>query len=74
MGNEYLFRTQARHDIELLNAVETKEVITCYRNCLNNIGREYSILGDDYDINPVRTAEALSTGADMVWGGVLIEV
>jgi Fe-S oxidoreductase len=50
MGNEYLFQTLARQNIETLNGIgATKIVMTC-PHCFNSLGREYPALGGTYEV------------------------
>jgi len=50
IGNEYLYQLQAQQNIETLNAVATKKVITSCPHCFNTIANEYPQLGGNYEV------------------------
>lgn len=49
-GNEFLYVMQAQANIELLNSVGAKKIITTCPHCMNTIGREYPQLGGNYEV------------------------
>jgi Fe-S oxidoreductase/TM2 domain-containing membrane protein YozV len=50
IGNEYLYQTQATHNIETLNGVGAHKVIASCPHCFNIIGREYPALGGSFEV------------------------
>jgi Fe-S oxidoreductase len=50
LGNEYLYQLQAQQNIETLNAMATKKVITSCPHCFNTIANEYPQLGGNYEV------------------------
>jgi Fe-S oxidoreductase len=50
LGNEYLYQLQAQQNIETLNALTTKKVITSCPHCFNTIANEYPQLGGNYEV------------------------
>lgn len=50
VGNEYLYQTLAKQNIETLNSHTIKKVVTQCPHCYNAIGREYPDLGGDYEV------------------------
>jgi Fe-S oxidoreductase len=50
LGNEYLYQLQAQQNIETLNALVTKKVITSCPHCFNTIANEYPQLGGNYEV------------------------
>src|SRR6185503_4276564 len=50
IGNEYLYQLQAQQNIETLNALSTKKVITSCPHCFNTIANEYPQLGGNYEV------------------------
>src|SRR5204863_2107267 len=50
LGNEYLYQLQAQQNIETLNGVSTKKVITSCPHCFNTIANEYPQLGGNYEV------------------------
>ena len=50
LGNEYLYQIQAKQNIETLNAMTTKKVITSCPHCFNTIANEYPQLGGNYEV------------------------
>jgi len=49
-GNEYLFFEMASQNIETLNEVNPKRIVTTCPHCLQSLGKEYSQYGGDYDV------------------------
>lgn len=49
-GNEYLFSEMANANIETLNAVNPKRIVTTCPHCLHTLGKEYSAMGGHYDV------------------------
>jgi len=66
MGNEFLFQEQARANIETLERVGVRKVVTTCPHCLNTIGSEYPALGGNFTV--VHHSELL---ADLVAAGRL---
>ena len=50
LGNEYLYQLQAQQNIETMNAMATKKVITSCPHCFNTIANEYPQLGGNYEV------------------------
>ena len=50
LGNEYLYQLQAQQNIETMNALTTKKVITSCPHCFNTIANEYPQLGGNYEV------------------------
>ena len=50
MGNEYLWQTLARTNIETLNRYDVRTVVTICPHCFHQIGNEYPQLGGDYEV------------------------
>lgn len=49
-GNEFLFQMQAMMNIEVLNAYETKKIVTACPHCFNTLKNEYPELGGKYEV------------------------
>ena len=49
-GNEFLYVMQAQANIEVLNEIGAKKIITTCPHCMNSIGREYPQLGGNYTV------------------------
>ncbi|NOZ51388.1 MAG: (Fe-S)-binding protein [Chloroflexi bacterium] len=49
-GNEYLFFTMATQNIETLNEVNPKRIVTTCPHCLHTIGKEYGQYGGHYEV------------------------
>ena len=49
-GNEYLFDQLARKNIETLDAVTPKRILTTCPHCLHTLGKEYPALGGRYEV------------------------
>jgi Fe-S oxidoreductase/nitrate reductase gamma subunit len=49
-GNEYLFQTLARENVDTLDALGVKKVITQCPHCFNTLKNEYPQLGGNYDV------------------------
>lgn len=50
IGNEYLYQTQAKQNIETMNGYNVKKVITACPHCFNTIKNEYTQLGGNYEV------------------------
>ena len=50
MGNEYLYQTLAKQNIETLDRYEVKTVVTFCPHCFHQIGNEFPQLGGNYDV------------------------
>jgi Fe-S oxidoreductase len=50
LGNEYLFQTQARQNIETLNAAGARKVIASCPHCYNSLSKEYPSLGGNFEV------------------------
>ena len=50
MGNEYLYQTLARQNIETLSRYNFKKVVTICPHCFNTIKNEYPDLGGEYAV------------------------
>jgi Fe-S oxidoreductase/nitrate reductase gamma subunit len=51
MGNEYLFQTLARGNIDLLASYQVKKIITTCPHCFNTFKNEYPQFGTDYEVH-----------------------
>jgi Fe-S oxidoreductase len=49
-GNEYLFYEMATANIETLNEVKPKRIVTTCPHCLHTLGKEYHQYGGHYDV------------------------
>lgn len=49
-GNEYLFYEMAKGNIETLNEVKAKRIVTTCPHCLHTLGKEYKEFGGDYTV------------------------
>ena len=49
-GNEFLFQMQAMMNIQVLNAYETKKIVTACPHCFNTLKNEYPELGGQYEV------------------------
>ncbi|MCC9076170.1 (Fe-S)-binding protein [Litorilinea aerophila] len=49
-GNEYLFYEMALANIETLNAVQPKRIVTTCPHCLHTLGKEYPQYGGHYEV------------------------
>ncbi len=49
-GNEYLFFEMASQNIETLNEVNPKRIVTTCPHCLHSLGKEYYQYGGDYNV------------------------
>jgi Fe-S oxidoreductase len=49
-GNEYLFSEMASSNVELLNQVAPKRIVTTCPHCLHTIGKEYPAFGGNYQV------------------------
>ncbi|HZO18111.1 MAG TPA: heterodisulfide reductase-related iron-sulfur binding cluster [Gemmatimonadaceae bacterium] len=50
MGNEYLWQTLARANIETMDRYHVRTVVTICPHCFHQIGNEYPQLGGDYEV------------------------
>jgi Fe-S oxidoreductase len=50
IGNEYLYQTQAKQNIETMNGYNVKKVITACPHCFNTIKNEYIQFGGNYQV------------------------
>lgn len=50
VGNEYLYQTLAKMNVETLNRYQAKKIITACPHCFNTIKNEYKELGGDYEV------------------------
>ncbi|MEZ4732040.1 MAG: (Fe-S)-binding protein [Caldilineaceae bacterium] len=49
-GNEYLFYEMAKANIETLNEVKPKRIVTTCPHCLHTLGKEYQQYGGHYEV------------------------
>ncbi len=49
-GNEYLFQTMAEANIEKLNRLGVKKIVTMCPHCLQTLGNEYPEFGGEYEV------------------------
>ena len=50
MGNEFLYQTMARQNIETMRRYNVKKIVTTCPHCFNNIKNEYPHLGGEYQV------------------------
>jgi Fe-S oxidoreductase len=50
MGNEYVFQSLAEQNVETLNEVSPKTIITSCPHCFNTLSSEYPDFGGHYDV------------------------
>ncbi len=50
VGNEMLFQTMARENIETLNNYKVKKILTACPHCLNALKHDYPQLGGNYEV------------------------
>ncbi|HEY8793473.1 MAG TPA: (Fe-S)-binding protein [Gemmatimonadaceae bacterium] len=50
MGNEYLYQTLAKRNIETLTRYDVKTIVTFCPHCFHQIGNEYPQLGGNYEV------------------------
>lgn len=50
MGNEYLFQTLAQQNIETLNDLGVKTIVTTCPHCFNTLKNEYPFFGGEYEV------------------------
>jgi Fe-S oxidoreductase len=50
MGNEYLWQTLARANIETMDRYQVRTVVTICPHCFHQIGNEYPQLGGNYEV------------------------
>ncbi len=50
IGNEYLYQTLAKANIETLNRYQVKKVVTACPHCFNTIKNEYKDFGGNYEV------------------------
>ena len=50
MGNEFLYQTMARQNIETMRRYNVKKIVTTCPHCFNTIKNEYPHLGGEYQI------------------------
>jgi Fe-S oxidoreductase/nitrate reductase gamma subunit len=50
LGNEYLYQTLARGNIEVLNGYEVKRIVTQCPHCFNTLKHEYPQLGGEFEV------------------------
>jgi Fe-S oxidoreductase len=50
IGNEYLFQTLAKTNVDTLNRYEVKKIVTACPHCFNTLKNEYKDLGGNYDV------------------------
>ena len=49
-GNEYLYQTLAKDNIQTLQKYDVKKIVTACPHCLNTLGNEYKQLGGDFQV------------------------
>lgn len=50
IGNEYLYQTLAKANIETLNRYQVKRIVTACPHCFNTIKNEYKDFGGEYEV------------------------
>ena len=51
IGNEYLYQTLAKANIETLNRYSVKKIVTACPHCFNTIKNEYKDFGGNYEVH-----------------------
>jgi Fe-S oxidoreductase len=51
IGNEYLYQTLAKANIETLNRYQVKKIVTACPHCFNTIKNEYKDFGGSYEVH-----------------------
>ena len=64
MGNEFLYQTMAKQNIDILNSYAIKRIVVTCPHCFNNIKNEYPHLGGAYEVKHYSemVAELISAG------------
>jgi Fe-S oxidoreductase len=65
MGNEYLYQTLAKQNIQTFARYDVKKIVTVCPHCFNTIKNEYPHLGGDYEVQHYSefVAELIEEGA-----------
>lgn len=50
IGNEYLYQTLAKTNVDTLNRYQVKKVVTACPHCFNTLKNEYKDLGGNYEV------------------------
>jgi Fe-S oxidoreductase len=50
IGNEYLFQTLAKTNVETLNRYNVKKIVTACPHCFNTLKNEYGEMGGQYEV------------------------
>jgi len=50
IGNEYLFQTLAKTNVDTLNRYQVKRIVTACPHCFNTLKNEYKDMGGDYEV------------------------
>lgn len=50
IGNEYLFQTLAKTNVETLNRYKVKKIVTACPHCFNTLKNEYAAMGGTYEV------------------------
>lgn len=50
IGNEYLFQTLAKANVETLNRYQVKKIVTACPHCFNTLKNEYKEMGGEYEV------------------------
>ncbi len=50
LGNEFVFQMLAQQNVETLNEVGAKKIVTTCPHCFNTLANEYGQLGGDYEV------------------------
>jgi Fe-S oxidoreductase len=50
IGNEYLYQTLAKANVETLNRYNVKKIVTACPHCFNTLKNEYGDLGGNYEV------------------------
>lgn len=50
IGNEYLFQTLAKANVETLNRYNVKKIVTACPHCFNTLKNEYTDMGGTYEV------------------------
>lgn len=50
IGNEYLFQTLAKMNVDTLNRYQVKRIVTACPHCFNTLKNEYGAIGGNYEV------------------------
>ena len=70
-GNEYLFDQLGRSNVETLNSIQPRRILTTCPHCMHTLGKEYPALGGHYEvIHHTQLLAELQTNGQLPAGSV----